>query len=92
MSAYITRWRRRPAFDDNGSRSRASATLSEAELIMKMAYIVEPGFQPISITDATGNHHPYELTDPRLSEQEYLNRGFTDYDNWTTRTINEATP
>ncbi|HEY9293608.1 MAG TPA: DUF5994 family protein [Microlunatus sp.] len=89
MSGYTTHWERRPAFDDDGTRSRTSATLAEAQLIMKMAFVVEPGFRAVGITDTTGRHHSYELTDPRVSEQEYLNHGFDDYDNWSTRATNE---
>lgn len=89
MNDYVSMWKRRPEFDDNGTRHRRSATLAEARLIMQMAYMVEPEFRAVGITDAVGQNMSFELTDPRVSEQEYLNHGFGDYDSWTTRAVNE---
>jgi hypothetical protein len=82
VSGYTVEWESQPAFDDDGLRRRKTPTLTEARLIMQMAFIADRGFQPGRIIDSDGRNHPYELVDPRASEQDYLDHGFEHYDEW----------
>ena len=85
MSGYTTVWERRPSFEDDGKRCRSTDSLSEARLIMQMAFMTEPEFRPIQIVDSTGKAFEYELRDPMLSDQDYVNQGFEYTEEWKLR-------
>jgi hypothetical protein len=82
VSGYTAIWERRPSFNDSGSRRRSVASLGEAQLIMQMAFMAEPGFRAGSIIDSFGHTFGFVLTDPMLSEQDYLDRDFEHHEEW----------
>lgn len=82
MGGYTISWARRPSFTDDGQRRRLAASLAEARMIMQMAFVAEPGFRPVAITDSTGRPYPFLLEDPLASEQDYLTHGLEHYDEW----------
>lgn len=82
MDSYSTVWERRPSFNDDGKRRRFVHSLEEAQLIMQMAYMTEPGFRPVGISDSSGHAFGFVLIDPVRSQQDYLDRDFEYYEEW----------
>lgn len=82
MGGYSIIWARRPSFADDGLRRRLAGSLAEARLIMQMAFVAEPAFRPVAITDSDGRQYPVLLEDPLASEQDYLTHGLEHYDEW----------
>ncbi len=82
MGGYTAIWERRRSFDDDGTRQRSAKSLGEAQLVMQMAFMTEPGFRAGCITDLSSRTFGFVLTDPLRSEQEYLDRGFEYDEEW----------
>ncbi|QGN34437.1 hypothetical protein [Microlunatus sp. Gsoil 973] len=44
--------------------------------------MTEPGFRAVSIIDSFGRTFGFVLTDPMLSEQDYVDRDFEPFEEW----------
>lgn len=82
MGGYTAVWERQRSFDDDGKRRRPVKSLGEAQLVMQMAFMTEPGFRPGCIVDSSSRTFGFVLADPLRSDQEYLDRGFEFYEEW----------
>jgi hypothetical protein len=87
---YTVSWRRRPAFGASGLVERQCDTLAEARRTMAMAAMTELDFVPLQIVDSAGRSWSYDLADPDMSDQDYVDNGFEFVEEWPLRSVDDG--